>query len=561
MTVFKALLKVLVFGGIVLFFAGCENAALVASYTLSFNGNGANGGNGPANIVISGGQYATVPGRGTPNGGLVKTGYYFKNWNTSPGGTGMTVRPGQSVQLNSDTVLYAQWELGSADKTFWVRDLSDNWYTIEAKKLGEGDKCIVYGDILESDAATTENAASVVAQYETSSGIYDKITGTFGDIKDVDSNGKVIFLLLDIIDGYDPGAPDGGYVAGYFDPIHMYINSSYSNRADMLFLDVNPGEPDYTNQESKTFYSTIAHELQHLINFSQTAAASPPKAEKDIWINEGLSTGAEAIYDPLDKSRIDYFNNDPVSTIAYGNNFFVWDGYWEQEYGDVLADYSTAYLFFQWLRIHANGTEIYKDIIAHQSGDFNAVLASAKLKISSITSSWTWGDLLRTWMIANAKNASTGLEGYKTELPLSPTVWSMRAGSRGGKSWAFSPGEGIFSEGSTLPGSNSGNIEYQQITGSSYSFVAGSPPYTSRSLVLTYNVNTNYRGSDESGYLTSVQDSASRSAGNYSPPIKAPPQGPYPVSFGDKAAGLDRPAGGRTGRGVAIPGDKTKQVN
>jgi hypothetical protein len=61
--------------------------------------------------------------------------------------------------------------------------------------------------------------------------------------------------------------------------------------------------------------------------------------------------------------------------IHLGNTFFVWDNYTDP-YDPyffsyfVLDDYSTDYLFFQWLRIQAGGsTAIYKDIF--NSNDYD----------------------------------------------------------------------------------------------------------------------------------------------------------------------------------------------
>ncbi|GHT89903.1 hypothetical protein FACS1894137_19240 [Spirochaetia bacterium] len=253
-------------------------------------------------------------------GGLSNAGNNtFAGWNTGSDGGGVYYAAGDTFTMGDDDVsLYAQWAPSTPSKTFNAQSAVDgSWYTLSARKLAEGSYCIVYAD--ETIGIRAAAAEAIVTEYETK--IYTQITGAFGAIEDVDGNGKLIILLLDILDGY---SGSGGYVAGYFDPTHMFATSVYprSNKADMLYLDVSPQKP-----ESPGFYATIAHELQHLISFSQTIKTGAVRtSEQDIWINEGLSLAAEYIYGGAQQPRIDYFNNDPFDTIKKGNNFFVWDG-------------------------------------------------------------------------------------------------------------------------------------------------------------------------------------------------------------------------------------------
>ncbi|HMV36035.1 MAG TPA: hypothetical protein PKD60_09085, partial [Turneriella sp.] len=107
---------------------------------------------------------------------------------------------------------------------------------------------------------------------------------------DVDQNGKVILLLLDIQDGYRDGS-SSGYIAGYFDPLNHYsdasvnaLNSQYhSNQAEMLYLDTYPA--DVTRS---AFFSTLAHEYQHLLQFGKYYKGDQDDIEP-TWIDEGLS--------------------------------------------------------------------------------------------------------------------------------------------------------------------------------------------------------------------------------------------------------------------------------
>ncbi|GAB4428827.1 MAG: hypothetical protein OHK0011_11040 [Turneriella sp.] len=107
---------------------------------------------------------------------------------------------------------------------------------------------------------------------------------------DVDQNGKVILLLLDIQDGYREGS-SSGYIAGYFDPLNHYsdasvnaLNSEYhSNQAEMLYLDTYPADVTRT-----AFFATLAHEYQHLLQFGKYYKGEQNDIEP-TWIDEGLS--------------------------------------------------------------------------------------------------------------------------------------------------------------------------------------------------------------------------------------------------------------------------------
>ncbi|MDR1970973.1 MAG: hypothetical protein LBQ46_03535 [Treponema sp.] len=369
------------------------------------------------------------------------------------------------------------------------------FYTVNAVRLAEGARCIVY--VSEEEPISSRTAKDIALEYDTR--IYPAVTGVFGDHAgtefDVDGNGKVILLLLDIQDGYQGS---GAYVAGYFDMTHMYLYGRYSNQADMLFLDVNPQVPG-----SAGFYTNIAHELQHLLNYARHNGEP-----QELWLNEGLSCAAEHLYGGVQQGRIDYFNNHP-DTIAYGNNFFVWDGFWEQEYGDTLANYATAYLFFQWLRIHAGGNGVYTDIIGSAYRDYRAVAQAAGNRIPGMgeTDEERWDALLSSWMIANYVNAPAGSEfelyGYKGAV--STRVWGFL--NHHITEAIFSPGEGIFSslKEKTVEAdevSSSGrHIRYAGIGGGE-ALIKRETPYTG-DVLLTYNANPDPGGGDEQGYLFS----------------------------------------------------------
>jgi hypothetical protein len=118
--------------------------------------------------------------------------------------------------------------------------------------------------------------------------------------------------------------------------------------------------------------------------------------------------------------KIDYFNlkkslgtnySPNGDTNLWGQNFVSW-GVW----GDPLVNYSTVYLFFQWLRVHAaNTTGIYKEILANPFNDYRAVEAAVQSRFAGYSGA-AWKDIFRDWLVANYANAETGFYGYKNDL-------------------------------------------------------------------------------------------------------------------------------------------------
>ncbi|MNB81788.1 Internalin-A precursor [compost metagenome] len=75
-------------------------------YTLSYNGNGNDGGTAPTSNAFPSGIELTV----ADGSGLTRQGYAFAGWNTLPDGLGVSYPAGSTLTLSAgDVTLYAQW--------------------------------------------------------------------------------------------------------------------------------------------------------------------------------------------------------------------------------------------------------------------------------------------------------------------------------------------------------------------------------------------------------------------------------------------------------------------
>jgi len=433
---------------------------------------------------------------------------------------------------------------------FWAADFSGSvqaFYRIDAKLLAQNDICYVWAD--KKSGVTEAIAQQVANSYKMS--IYEKMLDAFGYeiviteeltlnniqfanwlAKGDDCDGKITIMLLDIKDSYEEGKNDS-YVAGYFWSGNL-LDTPHSNKCDMIYVDTKPGMPG--GMESN---ETLSHELQHLMNFAGTALRGN---STDTWIDEGLSVTAEWVYREKHTGRINWYNENGKSKqikglIDKGNNFFVWGNREKENQYAVLDDYSTAYLFFQWLGLQSD-REIYWKINASDDYDYNAVIKAFNDTVIG-TKYEDWETMLKDWLAANYFKNSSGRYGYKDDTVLNNVKIHYAPG--GSKTINLFPGEGVYSKVTELTSipRQSGNIYYAGLTGSS--------PVSSNSLssgaLLTYNANTyneeEYKEGEkkgkttaESGVITGeapppsvIVTVGSRSAGAG--------LGPFPISAGD----------------------------
>jgi hypothetical protein len=418
---------------------------------------------------------------------------------------------------------------GLTGKYFWAQNLTNSkFYQLKAELLAEGKHCKVWVEEASrlKNYVSSANASALASAYDEN--IYQKMINVFsiepveltdngatiaqfGDILEfadwlADDDGKLTILLLDIIDGYSP--QNGSYTAGYFFLVDFFedeTNGYRSNETDMIYLDTYPAyKSDSSGQVS---LKTLAHETQHLMNFATSLLVRSTKDSvhwMDTWIDEGLSSAAEYIYFGSHvEERYKWFKNDIMNTISLGNNFFVWGNLTN---ASILDDYATVYLFFQWLRIQASGSEIYKEIIRSGYWDYQAVENAAKGKIAWFTGGdGKWDDLFKTWLAANYINAESGKYGYGGE-PILKDV-SARMVPAGTTSVELLPGEAVYSKtdgnGYVSKYTNGSNIRYAGLKKDGEGTLSDSDTSPDGAL-LSYNANTNKSGSKETGQLTGL---------------------------------------------------------
>ena len=422
---------------------------------------------------------------------------------------------GGSGSLNNDPV-------DPSFGNFWATDFKTNKdYRVDAELLAAGDYCNVW--VEKGSGINNAKAREVANHYDTK--IYPKMIDNFSiknfsykignnnlqfdnimDFADwyVDDDKKLCILLLDIKDNYN-GISNTSYVAGYFWSGDFLKAYEKSNERDMIYIDIKPGLDLDKIEET---YKTLAHEMQHLMNFATSIYLRAPKNDQgqitglvymDTWIDEGLSAAAEWVYSgQYSLDRIDWFiNNGQRNSLTVkglidkGNTFFVWNNHKENTYA-VLDDYATVNLFFHWLRLQTNNN-IYRQIITSAQKDYRAV---ANAFNTTASENYSWDELIKTWFAANYINASSGRYGYRNDTVLRNL--KVPAPKTIASSISLAPGEGVYSKAALNPNFSNGTyIKYAYLTGSTLS-----DTFQTNSVILTYNANNDISGTNASGRTT-----------------------------------------------------------
>ena len=372
----------------------------------------------------------------------------------------------------------------NSTKSWWVYNIAvGNYYQDASTCRKVGTNCYIFvedslwtnGHVTQAAVDSIENDFDNKTPANASKGIFNMDVGAFGNPPDVDSDPKIVILILNIQDGY---LGSGGYVAGFFDPINE-ISVTHSNLAEIYYVDANPTNLT-TADGIETAMSTAAHEFQHMINYNYHLSTQEP-----TFINEGCSMLAELYcgYPPAD-----------LSLYANETNHYLFD--WRKDDNTlVLNDYARAQRFhlYLWDRY---GIGIFKNIVGSTMTDGISIINDALTKSGT---SINFNSLFSNWLIANELNDTTAnrMYGYAYKnLPASkgptyfnPTVTRTDTVSQvGGRYLIFKSGSNLSVTFSN-PGSSS-NLSVQAIEmGSGTSNVVNVPfgtPFSEPNFGSTY---------------------------------------------------------------------------
>ncbi|MBQ9833298.1 MAG: hypothetical protein IJO48_06165 [Clostridia bacterium] len=343
-------------------------------------------------------------------------------------------------------------------------DLNDyDLSSVKFKLAAKGEHCYIWIISGEQYALTSEEATAMALEYD--SKIYDNMRNDFGEHIDPEENGMLNILVYNIQDGF--GFTTNGYTCGYFSYSDIYPEEEYGNNAAMIHIDTYPTihwKDEYNIQEA---YSTIVHELQHLINFSQFLNnPNSPEEESSImsdWLNECCSLAAEELIYPnsVASSRLDKFMSSYVP-YAEGASLYSWS--------EDIINYSMVYLFGQYIRMQTGGYEAFKEMLKVYAEDSQPT--EAKAVESAVKGSALDGYSLsqvvlayRIAMLANETTAYNGIYGFRgnelfDSLPAMEYTSTDTPRIYGGGAIVIQTKEGVFNP----PENSSQELQYVGVT-------------------------------------------------------------------------------------------------
>ena len=156
-------------------------------------------------------------------------------------------------------------------------------------------------------------AASIAAEFDTR--IYPEVRKWMGSEfrPGLDRDNRITLLMHDV--GMNASGRDYG---GYFAPADQLPTEHNSNQREMLFMDIY----QFRERTRRTFYSSLAHEFGHLINWFQNGGTTDQR-----WLEEGIACFAEwAVYGNVHTIYVDRYLAAPEVSLTYANTPNVYYG-------------------------------------------------------------------------------------------------------------------------------------------------------------------------------------------------------------------------------------------
>jgi hypothetical protein len=327
------------------------------------------------------------------------------------------------IEMTAPELPAAPALLIGTERTFFAPDFrSMQQYSVSAVLRGVGNFCYVFVEDTEwNTRVTTATVQAIIRAFDAAvpadpqRGIYLTLTEHFGVPPDIDGNGRIILLLLNIRDKDQTGQ----FTAGFFNPADQNRGvlrrpgfrgfPIRSNESEILYIDTHPLNPN-----SETAHNVIAHEFQHIINWRHDAREA-------VWVDEGCAEYASFLCGYSLQEHITAFEKSPsVSLIT-----------WPEAGGNLLPHYGAAFLWMLYLHEQHGGIGTLIKIVQNRGTSLTGITDA--LASQGITE--TISNIFISWKLANY------LSDYRAvSLSLSPRRWhrSYPSGVQDGQLHNFS---------------------------------------------------------------------------------------------------------------------------
>ena len=282
--------------------------------------------------------------------------------------------------LDNQVIAGAQIQVGSI-KDFYIH-IPEN--KIQATCIAIGKNVYLYVENSVKNLITDLEAAEIVTEFHEK--IYPKIHQWIGEEPrpGLDRDSRFTLLLHDV--GNNKSARDYG---GYFSSADQNPLDPNSNRGEILFMDIYT----YRQRGKRTFYTSLAHEITHLVNWYQNGGHTD-----EIWLEEGMASFAEwAIYGNVHTIFVNGYLKDPTVSLTEANT------------QNVL--YGAGFMFLLYAYENYGGREFIKELVRQDQlgmAGVEATLEMLKREKKAI-------DIFQNWLVANLFNDQSkgALFGYR----------------------------------------------------------------------------------------------------------------------------------------------------
>ena len=275
------------------------------------------------------------------------------------------------------------------ERDFWVEEFFDTGRFIQktASLKASGNHANIWVMNDTRRPFSTAQAESLAERFDL---IYPLTTNLLGYEYGGGSNGhggsdgdpKIQILVYDIIYGYGGTGAFGYFWAkDYFTQSHLDSMGwdLKSNLAEIFYIDADT----YLNSPD-IIYSTLIHELQHMINFNRKAISRGRTQASELWYNEMLSMMAEDVISPLiGVSQSSQYH--PIwERIPFFLESYMQAGITEWDTGPLSAHYAVTYAFGAYLLRNFGGPALLREMLANNTTGIASV-SSALQSVSGVS--------------------------------------------------------------------------------------------------------------------------------------------------------------------------------
>ena len=255
---------------------------------------------------------------------------------------------------------------------------------VKATCIAIGEHIYIYIENSKRGMMTELEAKQVAAEFD--SRIYPQVHRWIGTEwkPGLDRDTRVTLLMHDV--GENESGRDFG---GYFSSTDQRPTDHNSNRREIVFMDIF----QFKERSRFTFYSSLAHEFAHLVNWYQNGGTSDER-----WLEEGMASFVEwAIYGNIHNIFVDGYLKEPSVSLISANTADVY--------------YGATFTLLLYLFENYGGQDFIRELAGQDLLGTRGINAT----FAALGRSTHFADVFQNWALANFVNDinRTVLLGYE----------------------------------------------------------------------------------------------------------------------------------------------------